>query len=358
MDNNKIIYLRENYNKKPLIECAKDLNCEYQEIAYILRKEGLLDDTNIYDMNYILSNINIKSLNELGKDLGLTKHQIGHIVNKFDVAKRTKSVSEYTEEEIKNKFRFIIEKKIEKPINDTLAYELNQKQIQDCEGGYALLKWASLKKQKHKIYKYFSPLAYLFHITYPNMFRPYQFNHTKYTRNYFNSKRYLGELLYIIENKLMINRENVAYLTRVNGFLSNQQLNFYGLKNFHLDFFGSKKNMMNALLNHINQESKKNYESTYKLKERLKHINISTDVCYCNECKNKDIEVHHIYGKKYAFNVDFNLDETFNLIPLCKQHHYMVKDMDVDILDIKEKDKWRNKVVEYIKDKECIIQDI
>ncbi|MGV1056710.1 hypothetical protein ACQR3E_02175 [Clostridium perfringens] len=355
MNNDKILYLREIYNKKPLIECAKDLKCEYQEIAYVLRKEGLLDDINIYDVNYILSNINIKALNELGKDLGLTKNQIGNIVNKFSVAKRSKSVSEYTEEEVKNKFKFIIEEKIGKPVNDTLAYELKQKHIQSYEGGYALLKWALLKKEKHKIYKYFSPLAYLFHITYPNMFRPYQFNHTKNTRYYFNTKRYLGELLYIIENKLMIDRENIAYLSTVNGFLNNQQLNFYGLKNFHLDFFENKKNMVNALLDHINQESKKNYESTYKLKEKLKNIDISTDNCFFYGCKNTNIEIHHIYGKRYGFNVDFNLDEVFNLIPLCKQHHYMVKDIDVDILDVNDKNNWRNTVIDYIKDKEPII---
>lgn len=354
MNNQEILYLRENYNKKPLIECAKDLGYEYKEIAYILRQEGLLDDINIYDMNYILNNINNKSVNELGKDIGLTKHQIGHMVNRFKKVKRSKSINEYTEEEIKSKFKFIIEEKIGKPVNDTLAYELNQKQIQNYEGGYALLKWALREKEKHPIYKYFSPLAYLFHITYPNMFRPYQFNHTKNSRYYFNAKKYLGELLYIIENKLMISRENISELSKVYGFLNNQQLNFYGLKNFHLDFFDSKEKMINALLEHINQESNKKYEPTYKLKEKLENAGISTNTCYCDSCKNTDIEIHHIHGKKYGFNVDFDLDEVFNLIPLCKQHHYMVKDMDVDMLDIKDKDRWRDIVINYIKKKESI----
>lgn len=355
MNNDEILYLRENYNKKPLIECAKELGYKYQEIAYILRKEGLLDDVNIYDMNYILNNINNTSVNELGKDIGLTKHQIAHVVNRFKKVKRVKSINEYTEEEIKSKFKFIIEEKIGKPVNDTLAYELNQKQIQNHEGGHALLKWAFREKEKHPIYKYFSPLAYLFHITYPNMFRPYQFNHTKNTRYYFNPKKYLGELLYIIENKLMISRENISELSKVYGFLNNQQLNFYGLKNFHLDFFDSKEKMINALLEHINQESKMKYDPTYKLKEKLEKECISTDSCYCNNCKNTDIEIHHIHSKKYGFNVDFNLDEVFNLIPLCKKHHYMVKDMDVDILETKEKSKWRDAVINYIKEKESTI---
>lgn len=355
MNNKEILYLRENYNKKPLIECAKDLGYEYKEIAYILRQEGLLDDINIYDMNYILNNINNKSVNELGKGIGLTKHQIAHLVNRFSKIKREKPVSEYTEEEVICKFKVIIEEKIGKPVNDTLAYELNQEQIMNHEGGYALLKWSKLNKENHPIYKYFSSLSYLFHLAYPNKFRPYQFNHTKNTRNYFNQKKYLGELLYIIENKLMINRENISDLSKVYGFLNNQQLNFYGLKNFHLDLFGSKQKMINALLEHINQESNKKYESTYKLKEKLEKEGISTDICYCNSCKNTDIEIHHIHSKKYGFNVDFNLDEVFNLIPLCKKHHYMVKDMDVDILETKEKSKWRDEVINYIKEKEPTI---
>ena len=350
MDKENVAYLRENYGKKPEIELAKDLNCQYFEVAQVLRREGFLRDINIYDINYILDKKNTKSINELGRDLGLTKNQISNVVNRFEETKRAKSVSEYTEKEIISKFKYIIEEKIGKPVNDTLAYEINQKEIQSYEGGYALLKWAFIEKEKHMIYKYFSPLAYLFHITYTNMFRPYQFNHTKNTRDYFTPKKYLGELLYIIENKLLINRENISQLYKINGFLNNQQLNFYGLKNFHLNLFGSKEKMIDALLEHINQSKTIKNQPTYKLKDMLENLKISTDKCFCKECDNKDIEIHHIYPKKFASIVSFDIDSVFNLIPLCKEHHYMVRNMDVEKLDLKDKNMWRSSVIEYLND--------
>ena len=350
MDKESIAYLRENYGKKPEIELAKDLKCEYFEVAQVLRREGFLRDINMYDVNYILNNKNIKSINELGMDLGLTKNQLSNIVSRFDKTRRAKSVSDYNEKEIISKFKFIIEEKIGKPVNDTLAYEINEKEVKAYEGGYALLKWASIEKEKHMIYKYFSSLAYLFHISYPNMFRPYQFNHTKDTKNYFTSKKYLGELLYIIENKLMISKENISEIYKVNGFLNNQQLNFYGLKKFHLKFFNSKEKMIDALLEHINQAKTTKKQPTYKLKEMLENAGVSTDKCFCEECYNKDIEIHHIYPKKFASIVNFDIDSVYNLIPLCKKHHNMVKNMDIENLDLRDKNKWRSSVTEYLND--------
>ena len=57
--------------------------------------------------------------------------------------------------------------------------------------------------------------------------------------------------------------------------------------------------MRNTLLEHINQESNKKYEPTYKLKEKLEKEGISTDICYCNSCKNTDIKIHHIHSIKH-----------------------------------------------------------
>ena len=344
-------YIRENYKRKPLIELAKDLEMDYCDLALKLRQDGLIDDINPYDINYVLNNLENMSLNDIAKKLGLTNNQTANIVKKFGKAKRIKHVSEYTEDEVVKKFKYIIEEKIGEKVNDTLAYDISSKKVQNFEGGHALLKWANIEKDKHPIYKYFSALAYLFNLAYPEKFRPYQFNHTKKTKSYFTRKRYLGELLYIIENKMGISRENIAFLVNVNGFLNNQQLNFYGLASLHLDLFGTKEKMINALLEHINQDDvkKESFESTYKLKEKLDNEGINSNKCFCKWCnKNDDVEIHHMCNKKDRFGLNLNIDDVENLIPLCKYHHNMVRTMTLDNFKLENKEEWRNITLNYI----------
>lgn len=344
-----INYVLEKYNEEiPVQIIANKLDCSISDVTKELRKRGKLRDILSIELNDILNKKDRIPLYDLRKEFGFTKTQFSQICSRYDIGKKMKSTNEYTEEEIILKTKYLLEKKLNFIIDDILVKKLSSKIIIDAGGSY-LIDYANEKKKQHKVYKYFSSVAYLFNLAYPNQFRPCQFIHSPYTKDYFSRKIYLGELVIIMEDKMKINLNNINTLKKSNGFLKKSDLEFYGIgQNVYTKLFGDKKEMIRQLLIHLDKKDNKQYENTNKLTEKLIDEGINPRKCYCKECNNSQIDIHHIYPKRFASNVNFDIDSIFNLIPLCKEHHSMVRNMEVEKLDFKDKDNWRSNVIEYL----------
>lgn len=349
LSSQQINYILEKYNEEiPISIIANKLDSSISDITKELRKKGKVRDILPIELNEILNKKNMMPLDDLRKEFGFTKTQFSQICSRYDIGKMIKGTNEYSEEEIILKTKHLLEKKLNFIIDDILVRNLNSKTIIDAGGSY-LIDYANEKKKDDKVYKYFSSIAYLFNLAYPNKFRPYQFMHSPYTKDYFSRKIYLGELVTIMEDKMELNPDNINTLKKCNGFLKKAELEFYGLgQNLYTRLFGSKKEMIRQLLIHLDKKDNNQYENTNKLSEKLLAEGIDPRKCYCKECNNSQIDIHHIYPKKFASNVNFNIDSIFNLIPLCKEHHSMARNMDVEKLELKDKDKWRNNVIEYL----------
>ncbi|WGX75475.1 HNH endonuclease signature motif containing protein [Paraclostridium bifermentans] len=214
-----------------------------------------------------------------------------------------------------------------------------------------LIKYANKNKENDKCYKYFSDVAYLIEIAYPGVFKPYQFKLGNKTKEYFDKRKYITSLIDVIENKLCINLDNVEALVKCNGFLSKDELRFYGLtEHLYKHLFENKQNMLDELVKVISMnKSMVNYKNTNVLKKLLRDDNIDINKCYVNNCECKGIEIHHIHAKR--FGVFNKIDDVQNLIPLCPYHHDMVFSMTPKELS-KDMSKWREDVSKYIEEYE------
>ncbi|WP_346889187.1 hypothetical protein [Clostridium sp. UBA1056] len=348
LNSEDIDYILEQFYEIPIHQIANNLECSIAKVTRELRKRGKIQEIIPCELNYILDNKDKIPLEELRKELGLSNTQFSQISSRYDIGKKIKNVNEYTEEEVIKQTRYLLEEKLKLTINDKLVSKINGETIIDA-GGYHLVNYANHKKKEHKIYKYFSSVAYLFHLVYPNKFRPYQFMHSANTKDYFTVKVYLGELIIIMEDKMKLNLENIEALANCSGFLRNSDLQFYGLGAYvYKRLFNSKKEMIRQLLVHLDKNKKNTHQNTQKLAKRLYEEGVNPNRCYCKDCNNSQIEIHHIYFKKFADIVNFDIDSVFNLIPLCTEHHSMVKNMDVELLDLKNKENWKMDVINYL----------
>lgn len=350
LSQSEINYLvSEYYDKTPIYYIANSLQCTLPQVTKELRKRGMLNEVDVSEINYIIDNSNKKDLELIRQELGLTNTQFSQICSRYKLGKRNKGLEEYTEEEIIEKVKYLLEETLNLQIGDKLVSKITLDTFK-LEGGDALIRYAQENKKNHPVYKYFSAIAFLFHLAYPNQFRPCQFMHSSQTIKYFTKKRYLGELVIIMEGKMNFNIDNVPKLIKCNNFLSKKDLQFYGLgSHLYMKLFYNKEDMLEQLLIHLNQEKLKRWEVTDKLKEKLELVGINTTKCYCNDCNNTTIQIHHIHNKQNSHLVDFNVDEEYNLIPLCIEHHNMVKDMDAGILEYDDRGNWREEVVRFIK---------
>lgn len=344
----------EYYDKTPIHYIVKSLECTLPQVIKELRKRGILNEVDVSEINYIIDNSSKKDLEVIREELGLTNTQFSQICSRYKLGKRNKGIGEYTEEEVIEKVRYLLEETLKLKIDDKLVSKITRDTFK-VKGGDALIRYAEKNKKNHPMYKYFSPIVYLFHLTYPNQFRPCQFMHSPKTAKFFNEKRYLGELVVIMEEKMNFNIDNVPKLIECNNFLTKRDLQFYGLgSHLYLKLFDSKDDMLEQLLSHLNQEKLKRWEGTDKLRGKLELVGIDTTKCYCSDCNNTVIQIHHIHNKRNSHLVDFNVDDEYNLIPLCVEHHKMVKDMDAEILEYGDRRNWRAEVVKFIKHKETI----
>lgn len=343
-------FIEEYAEKMPLPVMAEKLNKKPYEIATMLRKWGRLGIATAYDIQYIFDNYHKKQVKEMEQELHLTHTQIDQILKRLKIGKRVKATEEYTEEEVIQRMRYIVEEKLKWQIDDSLPNKLVIQEMM-AQDGYAIVKYATDHKKNHPVYKYFSAIAYLCHLAYPNAFRPYQFAHMDKTKEYITKNYYLEELSYIIEYKLGYKLDYLPQLINLQTFLNRVELDYYGLgAHTYRRLFNNKKEMLEALLNHHYMQEKVQYAKTPILKERLVEVGIDPYKCFCPGCQSQEIQIHHIHAKRYSARADFDLDEVFNLMPLCYDHHQIVNGMSPDSLS-DNRENWREEVINFINSK-------
>lgn len=346
-------YIQENFNKLPIPILANKLEIKVIDLCKILRKKGYIRDLQPIELQFIKENLDKMPVDEIQDKLGMTKSQLDQIRQRYGFIKKPRNIHGYTEEEVINKTRWLIEEKLKLEIDDLLPKKITGKSFYD-NNLFAVLSFAENKKKSDSYYKYFSAVAYLVCKSYPDSFKPFQFSYSPDTINYFKKGKryYFREVLWVLESKLGLSIDLISEFSTLNSFLTRKDLDFYGL-GYHLykHFFESKNHMFVELMKFCASDEITLKADTRSLRQALSIEGINVSKCFLNGCKKQDnIEIHHIVPQKVKQLVRFNINDTNNLIPLCKNHHDIAGKIDwKEFLDV-EKASWRKRLTELIGD--------
>lgn len=342
-------YIDQKYRSIPVPQLAKQLDLPVLSITAYLRKKGLRTEVHPLEVQYILTEYRKQPLKEIQKTLHLSDTQLSQLLTRLKIGTTRKGYNTYSQEEIIQKTKWLIEEKLWLPLDDSLPKEITNEAFLKNDL-YGVLKFGEVEKQKNTTYRYFSTVAYLMELAYPGIFRPYQFAHSHLTKKYFTKAKYAGELLYILQHKMRYELELLPTLVNVNGFLTRTELQYYGLgPRLYMHLFGSKEEMVDYLLKHLRLKVKESYMKTDELRDILMNTEQNPYSCGVPECASEEkVEIHHIFPKKVFKHPRVKIDDVCNLLPLCKPHHYLMKKMDPAIFQNLPPLEWKEAALFFI----------
>jgi hypothetical protein len=348
------IFIQENFKKLPIQVLARKLGVDVFHLCNWLRKKGYIEEIQPIEMQFILKNIKKMTMEEIQEKLGLSNTQFSQIRQRFSLLKKQRKTDEYTEEEVLNKTRWLVEEKMALNIDDLLPKFIRAEHF-NKNGMYPILKYGETMKKSDPYFKYFSAVAFLVCKAYPNEFKPFQFPHSNETKQYFTKKTYIRELRWIIEKKLCLEEDFLINTSMMNSFLTKKELDLYGL-GYHTykHIFKDKKEVIQELVRSCGVLPTEKNATSKVLRATLNNVGIDTETCFIDGCTSKTIEIHHIIPKRYRKFVLFNVDDAFNLIPLCGNHHNLADTINTETLPIQDKGMWRELIKEKI---EAVLQN-
>jgi hypothetical protein len=341
-------FIQENFKELPIHMIAKKLSVDEIFLCNWLRKKGYVEQLQSIEYQYIEKNIEKMPMVEIQKRLGLSTTQFNQIRQRYNLVNKHRKTEEYNEEEVLYKTIWLIEDKMGLSIDDLLPKTIRREHF-NKNNLYHILKYGETKKKLDPYFKFFSAISFLVCKAYPNEFRPFQFPHSNETKQYFNKKTYIRELRWVIENKLGLDEEFFSNLTMMNSFLTKKDLNLYGLGyNTYKHIFKDKKTIIHELIKSCRVPNQGNNATTKELRAILYNVGIITEKCYIDGCTENNIDIHHIIPKRYRNFVSFNVDDEFNLIPLCKNHHNSAGRINIENLPVQNREIWRDLVKEWV----------
>lgn len=341
MKNIDIQFIKKNYKKIPISALAKKFDVTPIEITSAIRKNKINRETWSVDHDFISENLRTRALptEKVLEILSLSHSQYVQIVNRKHNNKLRRNPDSIKTNEAITSTKGLIENVMKLHVDYDLPKKIKQKQI--VEHNNPVFEWAKIQIKDHPEFKYFSPMAFLICLTYPDLFKPYQFK-TMNIKNYFGGrlgKKRLVEIgrsiiakeLNIDETELNsednIRRVKNCFISKKHHPLKGMNLRYYGLsaKMIMCQFKNLEEYTAYILntFNIINKDNKNSRINTKQLRNILSDKNINTDKCFYDDCDYLEKpEIHHIIPlKNNNLYRDFDFNSAENLIPLCPNHH-------------------------------------
>jgi hypothetical protein len=137
----------------------------------------------------------------------------------------------------------------------------------------------------------------------------------------------------------------------INSFLTRKELDLYGLSyNTYKHSFKDKKSVIQELVRSCKVLPKQKNATSKELRAILAKVGITTEQCCIDGCTEKNIDIHHIIPKRYRNFVSFDVDDPFNLIPLCENHHILAGRINTENLPVENREIWRELVKEWVEE--------
>jgi hypothetical protein len=340
--------------RQPASVVAERMGVTVLELISGLRAAKLIDEVYPQELAFIHDNLGRMPASEIQRRLRMTNSQFSQILQKTLGKKSLKGLEEITLEEAVQKTRWLVEEKLGMKVNDDLPRSLRASHFNQ-NGLYHCIRYAEANKSEHGYYQHFSSVAFLACHAYPQHFRPFQFVHAK-TNAFFAGPRgranYLHALSWVIEAKLGISLNQLALVAQNKYFLRRPDLQFFGLGEHQFKpLFGSKKQMIDALVELHNVELVQKHKTSRELRDILKKAGLDSARCGVEGCistQSIGVDIHHIFPRARRREADFDVDDADNLIPLCPNHHRLAKHFDTDELPTVEKKHLRSQLLAYM----------
>lgn len=360
MDEKDLQYLKQKWGKSPISHLANKYNMSQIELISTLRKHNIVTDIQPIELQYISENIDTMPASEIQNALSLSGSQFSQILEKNLGKKRRNSVTDLSDDVVGKRTRWLIEEKLQWPIDDDLPREITE-EIFTGNDLYDCIKFARSAKKKDPHYKYFPAVAYLICKAYPNTFRPFQFRHNK-DKTYFKGKGGRKNLItaakWILEVKMGYKPEFLAASSQNRYFLKSRDLSFYGIAPTQFKTqFDTHKEFVTAILKSYQEyqaNSKNVRANTSQLRQTLIKAGRILEGCECLDCNFSEFEVdiHHIIPVAEASQFKFDINQAENLVILCPNHHRIAHSFNRQELDLKKPETWLDKVLTYIAEQE------
>ena len=357
LNKDAILYCKQNWMKLPLSALASKFGVDLITLTSELRKAGELSEVQPHELQFIKRSIKKMPASEIKSILGLKNSQFSQICEKVLGIKRRKSHEAITLSEAIEKTKWIIEEKLKLPVDDFLPVKIRGSHF-ITNDLYNCIAFATNEKEKDPIFRYFPAVAFLVCNSYPNVFQPFQFRHSKeneYFKGKSGKKNILQALRWMISEKLKLDLKDLEFLAHQKYFLRIHDLEFYGISpHYFRKFFPSKKELIHELLATISE----GYRPTRTMaatKRSLKGNGLSANACEipnCNFQGSDSLDLHHILPKSMAKIKKIDPNKPENLIHLCPNHHRMAHGFDWKRLSIKDLSSWRKQFIEYILENE------
>lgn len=347
-------YLERNWKRFPFKTLASKYQLSEIELLKTLRQRGIITDIQPVELQYIKENIRSMPADVIQSNLGLTSTQFSQICQKVLKIKRVKSLEEWTIKEVIQKTKWLIEEKLRMEVDDFLPRKITNTHFVKNDL-YGCIKFALHHKKKDEYYQNFSAVAFLVCHTYPDMYRPFQFRHSK-TNKYFcgrgGRKNLINGVRWVLERKLGLKPENFEILKSSKYFLRTTDLQFYGVgPHWYIEHFANKQELINELAKIYVTEEDSSPGHSKHLRQQLISANIPTDKCYIRNCYYDDeygIQIHHIIPKEYRHMIKIDIHSVHNLIPLCPNHHEKAKKFEWKQLLNETPEQWREMIDKYL----------
>lgn len=297
------------------------------EVSRTLRKARIVTDVQSCELSFIVQKVDAMPDRAISEYLGLSASQLDQILRRHGIRKKLKP-ERMTLEVCIARTRWLVEERLELPINDQLPREITNTHFTK-HGLYPVVAFATANKAKCPIAKHFSTCAFLIDKAYPGRFKPWQFRHAKQNQ-YFSGKHgrrnFLDALLWLTETKVGVTREALPHVMGNHSFLNARTLQDYGLAaNWWRELWSSKGEMLEALAKRVGVTPIGHRDqTTARARAQLEAVGIDAARCAVPGCPNvgsDDIEIHHIVPKATRVTSRFDLHAIENLVPLCRPHH-------------------------------------
>jgi hypothetical protein len=322
--------LKRKLSRYPIQVVANQEDYMPIELCAAIRRAGELLEAQPIEIQYLLENATTIPPSIMRNDLAMSASQFYQLCSKYDLINRQSS-QKLTLTEATQKTRWLIEKKLNLPIDDSLprritSVHFTENNLNNC------VEFATKQKENDSRYRGFPAVAFLLCTAYPGAFQPFQFRHAK-GNSYFEGrdgkKRYLEAVRWMLEEKLQLKRDLLKQTASNKYFLRTVDLQYYGLgAHLYRRFFPSKQVLLEELLRNWSSNSIKKPETTNTLRTKLLAAGRNVDVCEVPGCTTPNVgsvDIHHIIPKATR-NSRVDLNSTENLIALCPNHHRAARD--------------------------------
>jgi hypothetical protein len=345
--------LSRQWKRVPLPVLASQFGLDLLDMLAQMRAARIVEEVQPQELQFIQTNLDRIPPEELRRRLHLSRTQFSQICEMLGRTAR-RSGTALTLDEARRKTQWLIEEKLQWPMDDFLPRKISKAEFLESELHHCI-RYAERAKAQDPLYRHFPSVAFLVCNTY-DFYRPFQFRHAKqngYFRGTQGRRNLLKAVQWVIEHKLGMKPEYVPVLAERKYFLRSADLQFYGLgPHCYRQHFGSKAELVSAVLKlYVPGAVVREGGSSTRLRQTLAQAGRPVTKCEVPGCDYDDeaaLDVHHVIGRASPMARFIVLHGPDNLVALCPNHHRAAHAFSTADLNLQQPSAWWTQLLQFL----------